>query len=200
LKEIKFGIFGEDEAHQIFLQNYFKNFKNENISFVESDKFKRTIKGDSRPKKKVFNELSSVAKIAYSKYYLQLLIVVVDADTFSENKTDREELSKILRPLIKNDNGKGFLICIPVQCIEHWAWYLKEEYGQTDSIESQSNKDAKKAVYGSARFNKQTMTTLLENLTKTLPINELIIKSKSFLKFHTDVEKFCKNQIAQFPN
>ncbi len=195
MKEIKFGIFGEDEAHQIFLQNYFKNFKNENISFNVHEDFYPKIENFTGAKKKVFKNLDTVAKKAYSSYYLELLIVVIDCDKndFTEEST---RLSDILDPLIRNDHGKSYILCIPVRCIEHWFLYLTDKKLKDNSIETLSGPDAKKLIYGHPRFNKKTDSPKVENLSKTFPIKELIIKSKSFLKFHTDVEKFCKNQVA----
>ncbi|MBD0254736.1 MAG: hypothetical protein ICV83_03365 [Cytophagales bacterium] len=65
------------------------------------------------------------------------------------------------------------IVFVPVQCIEHWLWYLKwngENPGVTKNItlENQSNADAKLAVYGRKKATVKQSQPIVEYLTKSL--------------------------------
>lgn len=84
---------------------------------------------------------------------------------------------------------------IPVQCIEHWLWYLKwqqENPGVTKNInlESKTRSEAKQNVYGSRTPSTKHSIPIVNSLSNQLDIEWLCSRSLSFNSFHQLVVLF----------
>lgn len=186
MRQLKYGFYGEDAAHKIFLHNYLSHFSATVILECDNEfcsKFR------ARTKKEVDTRFSEVAQRGFAWYQHDVFFVVRDVDSIQpEEFTFRyEHFSKA-----RIDN---LLIALPVQCIEHWLWYLKlkqENPGLTKntSLETQPRKKTKFAVYGNEDPPNELSNPIVNELSKQFDINWLESRSESFRHFHHQVTAF----------
>ncbi len=106
MKNIKFGVFGEDPPHTIFISNYLEQMNSESIKFSPHSDFQKDVKSP-RSFKKVISELEIFAKTAFAKYYIDLLIIVFDNDKRLDSSREyQSEIRKKMDRLIEKDDGK----------------------------------------------------------------------------------------------
>ena len=187
-----YGILGEDEAHKVFIENFFKNLKSElsfelNYKFNSNIQIKKSIGSDS-----LIKQIKSLSGLAFSYYEISLLIVVTDADTIDQKVISEKEttIKNLINPFTEK-SSKKFLICIPVKSIEHWLWYIKVSSSNVNyahQLESQDNKTAKETIYNNKKYYSKKHKKEIENLTKNFSIHHLRNSSQSFSKFYQSVE------------
>ncbi|GAA4452219.1 hypothetical protein GCM10023189_15270 [Nibrella saemangeumensis] len=184
-KLFTYGFFGEDAAQQNFLSKYLDHhYPN---TFIEDEEFRWRIKVRNRDQ---VDALLPQALLQKVKLNLDVLFVGRDMDSAHEPSilAKRDYFSKICK-----GDGSVFIM-LPVQCIEHWLWYLKrrqEEPGKNTPLESLNRRDAKRAVYG----NSQVTETQLEKANQillSLDVKWLESRSESFRHFHQQVGRFVE--------
>ncbi len=197
MKQIKYGVFCEDTAHHTFIR-YYLNFISalHPIQFEEIPKF-RNIKPVAGDKSRVNKHLSEAASFAFALHYANMFIGVRDVDSHKEK--DWIETDNSLMKSIEYQIRKHCILALPVQCIEHWLWYIKR-YGENphlnQPLETQPRKAAKIEVYGTLKPGSQGKNKV-EILCTSFDFENIIHKSRSFLAFHTSIKKFIKSQLEQ---
>lgn len=199
MKTLKYGFFGEDEAHRIFLENYLQRLiinlnKSEELSFYFDIEF--TYKYRGYTKADVDSRFKEAVQVGFSKYQQDVFFVGRDLDSF-EITDFNAKISLMQSQLQSNFTSKTFLL-IPVQCIEHWLWYLKIHFeNPTDTknitLETKPRKEAKIAVYGNAKVSNEISSPIVRDLTNTFDIAYLESRSESFRNFHNQVKSFINN-------
>ncbi len=196
MKEVKFGVFGEDDPHRIFIRNFLKQISNEQIQFYPDRNFENDVKAP-RNFRKVISELDKFAKIAFAKYYIQLFIIVFDNDRRLDSSREHQvEIRSKMDELVKNDFGKKYIICVPVECIEHWLWHIKDISGSDKDktkpsfVEKKSCFEAKEYVYQTSVSKKKR--EIIEAMTEKFSIDELRSVSASFSIFYQSITEYMK--------
>ena len=184
MSTLKYGFIGEDNAQRIFLQNYLKQVL-PNFEFDTNFKIKATNKQEVD---KLFAE-AVLKGLQYAGH--RLFFVGRDLDDFQE-KSFNEKLNDMLEKIPSKFQSQTIFF-IPVQCIEHWLWYIKrnrENPSETKNIELEKKprNDAKIAIYGFPKVSTKTSNPIVEDLTNGLDIEWLSSRSKSFLNFHSQVK------------
>ena len=198
MKILKYGYFGEDEAHRIFLANYLEKLiehlgKSEELIFEFDQMFSYNFKG--RNKSEVDARFVEVVQEGFINYQQDIFFVGRDLDTFQRNEF-KDKITSMQGQLSDDFRDKTFLM-IPVQCIEHWLWYMKikiENPSSTknESLESKPNKEAKIALYGSPKVSNEKSKPIVEEFSKGLDFEYLESRSESFKAFHSRVKKFIE--------
>lgn len=201
MKTLKYGFFGEDEAQRIFLANYLEQLvlslgKSEELVFEYDQEFAwrfRGIQGNN-----VDSKFAEAAQFGFVDYQQDVFFVGRDLDT-NDTAAFQAKVKLMEGQLQKDFQDKTFLL-LPVQCIEHWLWYLKIKQekpnnNKNENLEKNANKLAKIALYGSARATNKVSSPIVESLSKNLDIEHLESRSQSFLMFHKRVEKFINTTV-----
>lgn len=195
---LKYGFLGEDEAHRIFLTNYLEKLisfdSTRHFSFQFDEEFSWRFKGGN--KKEVDSLFAEAAAEGYTEYKHDIFFVGRDLDTFKDNEYQKK-YSYLQSKLYSNFQDKTFFL-LPVQCIEHWLWYIKlhcENPISTKNItlENHPNKEVKAKLYGNAKASNRISLPIVEDLSKKLDIDFLESRSKSFNHFHQQVKSFIEN-------
>jgi hypothetical protein len=191
MNKLTFGFFGEDAAQKQFLMAYLDQQYPD--LFIETDNYDwKKIK--PRNNTDVDKSLKSAAFQAFTKYRLNVLFVGRDTDATDTRKINslREELAQ------KCGSYKGAVLMVPVQCVEHWLWYLKwklDNPGKTKNqpLESQMRDKAKDIVYGENSKSESHPSSRID-LLNHLDVAWLESRSESFRHFHQQVITFLKAQ------
>jgi len=196
MKILKYGYFGEDNAQQIFLENYlaqltiYLNFADK-IAFERDGNFR--LKGHDRPN--VLKIFSEAIQIGLSHYQQDIFFVGVDLD--NESMDEHGKLFVQMIDKVIADHKNRTFIFIPVQCIEHWLLYLKykKEHphsNKNESYERVARPDAKKRMYGFPRPVADKQAKIIAEFTQNMEIEWLQNHSGSFQHFHSQVIDFLK--------
>lgn len=199
MKILKYGYFGEDEAHRIFLANYLEQLvkyldKLEELNFEFDTIF--TYRFKASKKSEVDARFAEAVQEGFIDYQHDIFFVGRDLDTFQRNEF-KNKITSMQNQLRDDFKDKTFLM-IPVQCIEHWLWYIKikaENPSSTknESLESKPNKEAKIALYGGAKVSNKISIPIIEAFSKALDFEYLESRSESFKMFHKSVKDFVIN-------
>ena len=185
MRKIKYGFFGEDMAHRIFLENYLRNIQDEfDVEFKIDEDFCKRFRATNDTT--VDEKFRLIAEKGLNHYGHEVFFVGRDADTTLEARYPINE------PTYK-DIPKGVIVMMPVQSIEHWLLYIKQgkESGYSTkniSFEEKSNKSVKLEVYGLEVVTNSKSTPIVNQLTMDFDVNWLSQKSKSFNNFHTHLK------------
>jgi hypothetical protein len=200
MRELKYGYFGEDEAQRIFLGNYLIQLidylgKSKDIFFNYDVEFSYVFKG-VKNSTIIDQDFAEAVRVGFIKYGQDLFFVGRDLDTYLDKEFKRK-LASMQNELDEKFKGKTFLM-IPVQCIEHWLWYMKFKVDNPDStknipLESKPNPEAKKAVYGSPKISNKKSIPIVEEYSKQIDFDYLESRSESFRVFHNSVKNFLMN-------
>jgi hypothetical protein len=186
---ITFGFFGEDEAQKTFLLGYLKTVYPNH--FVEQDTFGWQIRATN--KKEVDNNVATALWQGFAKYGLDVLFVGRDTD--SADGATIQKVKTHLKDACKG-NQKAILM-IPIQCIEHWFWYLKwrrenPHSTKNESLESLPRTQAKHLIYGE-KHNSMSRLQAASDLLSNFDVIWLESRSESFRDFHNQVVKFVQS-------
>ncbi|HNF13088.1 MAG TPA: hypothetical protein PK453_05420 [Leptospiraceae bacterium] len=145
----------------------------------------------------MISELDKFAKIAFAKYYIQLFIIVFDNDRRLDSSREHQvEIRSKMDELVKNDFGKKYIICVPVECIEHWLWHIKDMSGSEKdrikpfAVEKKNSLEAKEYVYQTSVSKKKR--EIIEAMTEKFSIDELRSVSASFSIFYQSITEYMK--------
>ena len=180
---ITYGFFGEDAAQRNFLTKYLTQHYPD--TFIEDENERWRFKARNRDQVDAFLPEALLQKAILR---LDVLFVGRDVDTSHEPtiKTRREEFEK------KCIGHHPVVLMLPVQCVEHWLWYIKrrrEEPGKNTLLESNLRSDAKQAVYLSTKVAANQLE-IANELLMTLDVSWLESRSNSFKHFHNQVRTF----------
>ena len=186
MKQLKYGFYGEDDAHKIFLHNYLNHFV-DTVVFERDDDFCAQFRANN--KKQVDTKFAIVARTGLGWYNHEVFFVIRDVDSLQQAEFDKrynhfaeEQIDKLL-------------IALPVQCIEHWLWYLKHKKDnpaltKNISLESQPRKKVKFVLYGYEDPPNELSNPIVDELSKSFDIDWLLQRSDSFKHFHNQVKAF----------
>ncbi len=193
---LKYGYFGEDEAHRVFLHNYLDQLliysgNSDKVLFEFDEVF--TYKYRGRNKTEVDNIFPQAVQEGFVDYQHDFFVVGRDLDTFTSNEF--KDKITTMKSQLQHDFIHKTMLMIPVQCIEHWLWYLKINLEnplstKNEDLESKPNKEAKLAVYGNIKASNKVSIPIVESLTNTFDIAYLESRSESFRNFHNQVKSF----------
>lgn len=196
MRTLKYGYFGEDNAQQIFLENYLLQLPVylgivDNVMFVRDEHFK--LKGHDRPN--VLRIFSEAVQQGLTFHEQDVFFVGLDLD--DEKMQEHERLhGEMVGKLGATFIDKTFIF-IPVQCIEHWLLYLKYKKDHPHSNKNEvyeriSRPEAKKQMYGFPRPVAEKQSMVIGDLTRHMDINWLENRSASFRYFHLQVTDFLR--------
>ena len=193
MKTLIYGYFGEDEAMRVFLRNYLTNLSIEDVDFQEDVNFCDTVRACN--KSEVMRRFVEASQVGLEYWGQDVFFVGVDLDAeqFSKLESEYEEMRSKLNERHKNKT----LIFIPIQCIEHWLWYLKFKQNHPTSnqnvpYERQPRPAAKEEIYGNRRYDSERDRPVVEQLTINMNVDWLESRSASFRHFHNQIKEFLK--------
>jgi hypothetical protein len=199
MRELKYGYFGEDEAQRIFLENYLIQLidylgKSKDICFKYDKEFSYVYKGDKNSTI-IDKDFAEAVRVGFIKYRQDVFFVGRDLDTHLVKEFKRK-IALMRDELEESFKEKTFLM-IPVQCIEHWLWYMKIKVEtpsstKNESLESKPNREAKIALYGKPKVSNKKSNPIVEEFSKVLDFEYLESRSESFNAFHSRVRKFVE--------
>lgn len=178
---LRYGFFGEDVAQRTFLAHYIKNQYPD--TFLEQEEFRWRIKVRNRDQVDAFLPAALLQK---AKLGLDVLFVGRDTDTSHHPAV--LDLRKQFSATCKNH--QSVVLMLPVQCIEHWFWYIKrkrEDPGKRTPLETFSRTEAKRAIYGDVKTEGKKLETINE-LLSDFDVDWLEQHSESFRHFHQQVK------------
>lgn len=180
---VTYGFFGEDAAQRNFLSAYLNQQYLD--TFTESETFGLRIKATN--KDQVDSRLPGALLVRRD---LGLDILFVGRDTDS---SDPKSIQLCRERFEKHCVGQHpVMFLIPVQCIEHWLWYIKrhrDSPGVNKPLEPYTRTEAKKVVYGDA-LTAAKRFEILNALVNNFDIAWLETRSESFKRFHRQVKGF----------
>lgn len=191
MSSIRYGFFGEDDAQRLFLHHYLEALTaNSPLRFEFDHAFAQRFQGVN--KTLVDKQFAEVCEIGLSQYQQQCFFVGRDLDDHSPQAFQQKQQEMQQRLARRSVNA---VLLLPVQCIEHWLWYLKwhrENPGQTKNIsfETQPRPEAKQAVYNARKCSTRHSNPIVAQLATGLDIAWLASRSTSFLAFHTQVQAY----------
>ena len=191
MSSIRYGFFGEDDAQRLFLQHYLTALMADSPHRFEFDEA-FALRFRATNKKQVDDLFAEACTVGLSQYQQQCFFVGRDLDDHDPAAFSRKHQE--MRLLLEGRRVEAVLL-LPVQCIEHWLWYLKwhrENPGQTKNVsfETQPRPEAKLAVYNARKCSTKHSNPIVEELAAGLDIDWLATRSASFLAFHTQVQEY----------
>ena len=201
MKLLKYGFFGEDEAQRIFLANYLEQLvlslgKSEELAFEYDQEFAWRFRGNNGHE--VDAQFAEAAQFGFVNNRQDVFFVGRDLDT--NDTVAFQARVKFMEGQLQQDFQDKTFLLLPVQCIEHWLWYLKIKQENPNStknenLEKNANKLAKIALYGNARATNKVSSPIVESLSKNLDIEHLESRSESFRIFHKKVLNFIRKMV-----
>lgn len=196
MKEIKYGIICEDEPQKLFIQHFILKQNSDSFKLVEDKEFDKQINFPSNYKN-VLNNFTKLARFAFSQYRIDIVFLSIDSDSNDEIGIEKRKTQA--SELCKDFNENQYCICIPVQCIEYWYWYLKvkdEQKNYAKQLEKKNRDDAKKEIYNHKRYNKISDEPKLEELLQKFDVNYLKTNSISFNEFCSSFDNLKKSLVG----
>lgn len=198
MSALRYGFFGEDDAQRLFLQHYLAAIIGELPWRFEFDqKFAYRFRGTN--KKQVDDLFDEACQIGLSEYQQDCFFVGRDLDDYDPAafQQKQHEMQQRLR-----ERNTQALLLIPVQCVEHWLWYLKwrtENPSSTKNInlETQPRPEAKLALYNAKKCSTKHSNPIVEQLAAGMDADWLASRSASFLAFHTQVKNYLSTRTAE---
>ena len=193
MKKIKYGFYGEDDAQKIFLKNYLRHLPN--VIFEPDDDFCNRYR--ARNKKQVDEKFRMVSQEGFLWYQHDVFFVGRDLD----NHLKDDYTAKFTWFQDYSHDRQKTLFMIPVQCIEHWLWYLKikqdnPKLTKNEPLETKPRPEAKRAVYGIPEAINAISIPIVNELTTQFDIEWLESRSNSFRHFHRQVQSFLTQFVS----
>ncbi len=201
MKKITYGIFAEDSAIQIFIQNSIPQlvshfgFK-EAVNFYHEESY--TAEVVAKDGGYVFKFLVNYVAKGIKEKSLDLCFVGLDGD-------DHDHLTRFQdmeAQLIDSGMEDKALILIPIQAIEYWLWYIKvkkedQSLANTAIIDrTNSRQELKKWVYFRKAPRTKRSNPIVENLTQSIDFPWLTAHSTSFQHFYDSFKAYLENNFG----
>ncbi len=199
---VTFGIFAEDAANEIFIQNAvpqlveFCGYGGE-IEFIHNKDFTDRVK----PKSGGY----------VSKYFVNYILNGIKENALNlclvgRDSDDNEHhvlYGKMKDNLVASGLTDKALLYIPVQAIEYWLWYIKVKKDNpniknTPVIDRvKTRQELKQEVYSStrARISNKKSNPIVKELSKDIDFDWLKLHSASFSHFYDLFENYLKRKI-----
>lgn len=193
-EKYKYVMYCEDQPQRLFLKKILSvlpTFNNFNVSFEHLETEKLGFQKGKYNRKVILNTYKNQSEIILEKFYdINLFFVGLDYDDISNKNFDifYTELTK------ENLKNKKIIFFIPLQCIEHWYYFIKTQENpstKTDNVEKTPRDEVKKLVYGNIK-DKQSHEVICKEILTQLDIDFLKQKSHSFNKFVTILTNYLK--------
>ena len=199
MRILKYGYFGEDEAHRIFLINYLDqvvNFLEKSEELIFDFDLPFTYKFKGKNKKDVDTLFAEAVQEGFIEYRQDIFFIGRDLDTFQGDEF--KDKITLMNSQLRDDFKEKTFLMIPVQCIEHWLWYMKikkenPNVTKNESLESKPNREAKIALYSSPKVSNKISLPIVEKYSKQIDFEYLESRSESFRFFHNSVKDFLMN-------
>lgn len=189
MSSLKYAALYEDVAHREFLRCILPQLAHRidgeiQVEEVHSFRIKATNKSE------VDKFCNSASKVAFVDYQADFFVVCRDIDSPDQKMftQKQEELSAKLH----HSGVNRTVLCLPVQCIEHWLLYIRWNHENPDStknerMESIRRKDAKGKVYGCVKVSRDRCRAAVESLCSSVDLDWLDSRSESFRTFARNV-------------
>jgi hypothetical protein len=193
MKILKYGYFGEDNAQQIFLENYLTQLPDYlNLQGIIAFEKDATFKLIGKDKPTVLKLFAEAVQKGLAHYQQDVFFVGIDSDDDEHGKLHSQMVQKLF-PAFRHQT----FIFIPVQCIEHWLLYLKYKKEHPNSNKNEvyervARPDAKERMYGSRRTVAVNQAKVVAKFTQNMEIEWLGNRSDSFRHFHFQLIDFLK--------
>lgn len=188
MSTLKYAALYEDVAHKEFLRcllpQLAQRIKSEII--IEEVSYFPII---ARNKNEVDKFCASASKVAFVEHGADFFVVCRDIDSI-DPKVYTQKQEELTGRFHHTGAGKTIL-CLPVQCIEHWLLYLKQRRDNPDStkndpVENMPRKDAKIGVYGKSAPKREYCKVVVSDHCAVIDIDWLKSRSASFREFATN--------------
>lgn len=190
MKKIDYVCYCEDFPQREFLKSFLLKLNSEKVIFNFLDDPKLNFHYKKYRKSQITTQYKEIyfKEIAH-RYDIHIMFVGFDLDSFEEK--DFKKINLELSKELEKSKLEKIIFFIPVQCIEHWLYYLKIKDDNTKNkaiFEKIPRDEIKELVYENNQYhsNKELVTN---EILKNLDINYLISKSASFKYFHDLITK-----------
>ena len=195
MRQITYGIFAEDAANQIFIENCIPQLvesygKSGDVYF----KHQKDYTDIAVAKNGQFVSQTFINRIIQGKVYYGLDVCFIGRDADDEYHTTL--FTEMQNELSTAGLDEAGLIYVPVQAIEYWLWYIKlkqetPDLASTEPIEtSRSRPEMKKLVYGRKKARNAVSNPIVQNLSAQIPIDWLRECSPSFAHFYKHFQDY----------
>ncbi len=192
MRTLIYGFFGEDSAQRVFLENYLhalnKTYKPQQLQFRASTQFNQQFQGDDKRGVDRGVRIAAEQGFGLSRFGLNCLFIGRDLD--SDSADAYAHRLAVLQKEIPVSLHSRSLLMLPMQCIEHWVLYVKENKHDWLPLESLSNKAAQDMVYNGNLLASSRRKEIVQELTKDLRVKWLANRSPTFNLFHQQVENY----------
>lgn len=188
MSTLKYATLYEDVAHKEFLRCLLPQLAQrvESEIIIEEVSYFPII---ARNKNEVDKFCASASKVAFVEHGADFFVVCRDIDSI-DPKVYTQKQEELTGRFHHTGAGKTIL-CLPVQCIEHWLLYLKQHRDNPDStknnsVENVPRKDAKIGVYGKSAPKREYCKAVVSEHCAVIDIDWLESRSASFREFATN--------------
>lgn len=187
MSTLKYAALYEDVAHKEFLRCLLPQLAQRVKSDTVIEKVEIHITASN--KKQVDNRCASASKVAFVDCEADFFVVCRDIDSI-DPKVYTQKQEELTGRFHHTGAGKTIL-CLPVQCIEHWLLYLKQHRDnahstKNDPVENVPRKEAKIGVYGKSAPKREYCKTVVSEHCAVIDIDWLQSRSMSFREFATN--------------
>lgn len=189
MSSLKYAALYEDVAHREFVRCVLPQLALRIDSEIEVGEVK-FFRIEANNKSEVDKFCNSASKVAFVEYQADFFVVCRDIDSHDPKvfTQKQEELSAKLH----HSGVNKTVLCLPVQCIEHWLLYLKRRSENPDTtkkehLENIPRREAKEHVYNRVKPKKEHCTAVVNEHCAVVDIAWLESRSASFLAFATNV-------------
>ncbi len=182
MSRVLYGFFGEDRGQRAFLAAYLLHCGSA-TPFEAVPYFGKAF--GPMNNKVVDRRCGDACREAFVLGYPALDWLFVGRDVDSYEPARAEYLREQLRASVPEKWQSRTLLMLPVQCVEHWLWYLAQHPSRA-TLERKPNDQAKDAVYAEQKSRADILRDLLATLSPER-IDWLAGVSESFRDFHTQV-------------
>lgn len=195
---LRYGFFGEDDAQRLFLQHYLAAASaGRNWRFEADEAFAKRFRGIN--KTQVDDLFVEACQVGLTEYRQQCFFVGRDLDDHSPAAFQKMQAKMQAR---LQSRAVEAILLVPVQCIEHWLWYLKwraqhPRSTKNENLETEPRGEAKLAVYNAKKCSPKHSNPIVIELATGMDVEWLASRSASFLAFHQQVKNYLKAQGLQ---
>jgi hypothetical protein len=189
MKTITYGIFAEDSAIKIFVENAIPQlvshfgFDNK-VAFNHNPDYSYYIRATSRSY--IISDFIGAVSFGVKNCNLELCFVGLDSD--EEEHADVFEKMKV--QLIGSEVESMVVIFIPVQAVEFWLWYNKIKQEKPDAVKTAiidrtiTRKEMKQRIYNRMKPSNSKSDPIARALSQDMDFPWLIAHSESFKHFY----------------
>jgi hypothetical protein len=189
MSTLKYAALYEDIAHQEFLRCLLPQLAHQvkgDITIEEVPHFR--VKATN--KSEVDKFCTSASKVAFVEYGADFFVVCRDIDSI-DSKVYTKKHEELTTKLHHTGTNKTIL-CLPVQCIEHWLLHLKQHrekpnMTKNEPVENLPRNAAKVSIYGKVAPKREYCSTVVNDHCTVVHIDWIASRSASFREFAANV-------------